>query len=129
VSPFGPVLLISFTKGKVFPMAITVLLADKAEVVRDAIRSLLFSNSQIVELVGESADFPQTVQMANHLKPQVLVMDFYIARATEVAAVKGFLQEHKVLAISLSNDDETKELAEQCDAVLFLVFSPEFFGH
>jgi DNA-binding NarL/FixJ family response regulator len=101
-------------------MAITVLLADDAEIVRNAIRSLLLNNSQIVELVGEAVDFPQTVQMANHLKPQVVVMDLHMARAAEASDVKGSLREYKMLAISLSNDDETKQLADSYGAMVLL---------
>jgi DNA-binding NarL/FixJ family response regulator len=95
-------------------------LADDAEIVRNAIRSLFLKNSQIVELVGEAVDFPQTVQMANHLKPQVVVMDLHMARAAEASDVKGSLREYKMLAISLSNDDETKQLADSYGAMVLL---------
>ena len=46
-----------------------VLLADDSDVVRRAIRSLLEAQPE-VEVVGEAADFAQTIQMANELKPQ-----------------------------------------------------------
>ena len=55
-------------------MPIKVLLADDSEIVRRGIRALLRSQPEI-ELVGEAADFCQTIRMMNELKPQVIVLD------------------------------------------------------
>ncbi len=101
-------------------MPVTVLLADDAEVVRKAIRSLLVSSRELIDLVGEAVDFRQTLFMANDLRPQVIVMDLHIARATEALAVKGHLSRWKMLAMSLSNDDEAKDLAKSYGAVSLL---------
>jgi two-component system response regulator NreC len=95
-------------------MSIKVLLADDSEIVRRAIRLLLRSQSEI-ELVGEAADFRQTIQLLNELKPQVIVLDLHMPDGTEAMLldVKSHLNhDSRVLAMSVGNDPETKALAE-----------------
>ena len=62
---------------------ITVLLADDSFVVRKAIRRLLDSECEI-EIIGESADFAQTIELTTHLKPQVVLMDLHMPDASSV---------------------------------------------
>ena len=100
-------------------MPVTVLLADDATVVRNAIRTLLAIWPEI-DLVGEAADFPQAIEMMNDLKPQVIVMELQIARRADPSEVRDRLSKAKVLAISLSNDVESKELADSYGAVVLL---------
>jgi DNA-binding NarL/FixJ family response regulator len=95
-------------------MPIKVLLADDSELVRRGIRSLLRSQPEI-ELVGEAADFRQTIRMMNELKPQVVVLDLHMPDRTETSLldVKSHLNhDSRVLPMSLSNDPETKALAD-----------------
>jgi DNA-binding NarL/FixJ family response regulator len=95
-------------------MPIKVLLADDSEIVRRGIRALLRSQPEI-ELVGEAADFCQTIRMMNELKPQVIVLDLHMPDGTEATLldVKSHLHHDSwVLAMSVSNDPETKALAE-----------------
>ena len=100
-------------------MPITVLLADDTEVIRRAISSLLTPHPA-VQIVGEASDFAQTIQMANDLKPQVIVMDLHMSkhdcdpdRDLRPRLNRG----SKLLAISLSNDEEAEELAASLGAV------------
>ncbi len=101
-------------------MPVKVLLADDAEIVRKAIRKLLADSPELVVLVGEAVNFPQTIQMTNDLKPQVIVLDLHIARHFESSEVKSYLSKTKMLAISLSNDDEARALAKSYGALLLL---------
>src|SRR6202040_4199279 len=94
-------------------MSIKVLLADDSEIVRRSIRALLRSQPEI-ELVGEAADFRQTIRMMNDLNPQVIVMDLHMPDGTETSLldVKANLSHgSRLLAMSLSNDEGTKALA------------------
>jgi chemotaxis response regulator CheB len=103
-------------------MPIKVLLADDSEIIRRAIRSLLEAQPEI-ELVGEAADFAQTIQMANDLKPQVIVIDLHMSEETSVKAlnVKSLLNHGSLLlAISFSYDEDAKALAESFGAVTLL---------
>jgi DNA-binding NarL/FixJ family response regulator len=103
-------------------MPIKVLLADDKEIMRRAIRSLLQAQSG-VEVVGEAADLAQTMQMANDLKPQVIVMDLHMPNETKVTPldVKSHLNHgSRLVAISIWNDGQTKALAESYGAASLL---------
>ena len=93
---------------------IKVLLADDSEIIRRAIRALLRSQPKI-ELVGEAADFPQTVQMMNELNPEVIVMDVHMPNGTAATFLdlKSRLNHgSRMLAISVWNDEDTKALVD-----------------
>ena len=103
-------------------MPIKVLLADDSGIVRRAIRSLLEAEPEI-ELVGEAVNFAQTIQLANELRPQVIVMDLHMPDETKVTPedVKSHLNHGSgLLAISLWNDDEAKALAASYGAATLL---------
>ena len=103
-------------------MSIKVLLADDSEIVRRGIRSLLRSQPEI-ELVGEAADFRQTIRMMNELKPQVIVLDLHMPDGTEATLldVKSHLHhDSRVLPMSVGDDPETKALAESLGTVPLL---------
>ena len=103
-------------------MSIKVLLADDSEIVRRGIRTLLRSQPEI-ELVGEAADFRQTIRMLNELKPQVIVLDLHMPDGTEATLrdVKSHLNhDSQVLAMSVGNDPETKALAASLGTVPLL---------
>jgi two-component system, NarL family, response regulator DevR len=99
--------------------AIRVLLADDNDVVRRTIRQLLGDEPEI-ELVGEASTFGQTIQLANELKPQVILLDLHMRGEAALAPgdVKARLdcRETKIVAISVWNDEETQALAEGCGA-------------
>jgi DNA-binding NarL/FixJ family response regulator len=101
---------------------VTVLIADDAQLVRRAIRRLLGTLVE-VQIIGEAADYTQTVQLANDLRPQVIVMDLHLARREGVAPsdVRKHLNHgSRLLAVSIVNDEEAKTLAEDFGAVAFL---------
>jgi DNA-binding NarL/FixJ family response regulator len=103
-------------------MSIKILLADDSEVIRRAIRSLLNEQPEI-ELVGEATSFAQTVQMAHDLEPQVILLDLHmkdkVAFKPEVLKSQPN-QGTRIVAVSLSNDAEAKELADSFGAVTLL---------
>jgi CheY-like chemotaxis protein len=103
-------------------MSIKVLLADDSQIVRRLIRHLLSAQTRI-EIVGEAANFAQTIQMASDLEPQVIVMDLHMPDEDNVTPqqVKSRLNRgSQVLAISVCNDEESRELAENVGAAIFL---------
>jgi two-component system response regulator NreC len=111
--------LLSSTFASSPNIPIKVLLADDAQVMRRAIRLLLESHSQ-VELVGEATDFAQTIQMAKDLKPHVIVMDLYMPRDRNLDVKSHLNGGSQLLAMSISNDDEAKLLAESFGAAVLL---------
>jgi DNA-binding NarL/FixJ family response regulator len=103
-------------------MPIKVLLADDTAIVRQAIRRLLETHRE-VEVVGEAADFGETIQMANDLKPQLIVMDLHMPDQDKVTPqdVKSRLNHgSRLLAISIWNNEDTKTLAKNFGAASLL---------
>jgi DNA-binding NarL/FixJ family response regulator len=104
-------------------MSIKVLLADDSDVMRAAIVRLLKEES-IFELVGEAASFAQAMELTAALKPNVLLLDLYMRDNHECppSIVESCMSQHDVcvLAISLSNDEKAKALAESFGAKALL---------
>lgn len=104
-------------------MPIRVLLADDSEIMRKAIRNLLTAETEI-EIVGEAADFGQAIDMADGLKPQILIMDLHMPNRSKFTPrdIKSRLgpKAARLLAISLWSDDETKSLAASLGAATLL---------
>jgi DNA-binding NarL/FixJ family response regulator len=103
-------------------LSIKVLVADDSEIIRRGIRQLLATETEI-EIVAEAVDFAQTIQMVNDLKPRVIVMDLHMPDELNISAedIKSQLNHgSQLLAISLSNHEETKGLAESYGASVLL---------
>ena len=102
-------------------LSIKILVAD-SEIVRRGIRQLLSAQTEIA-IVGEAASFLQTIQMASDLEPRVIVMDLHMPDESAITAqeVKSRLsRDFHVLGISVWNDEDTKELAENLGADVLL---------
>jgi PleD family two-component response regulator len=94
-------------------MPVTVLLADDAASVRTPIKHLLEIEPRIV-LVGEVADFSETVVMCAELKPNIVLLDLHmLGDPLEPRYVKSHLLDcaRSVLAMSLGDDGESRALA------------------
>lgn len=104
-------------------MATRVLLADDATVMRRLIRELLEVRPEI-EVVGEAGDFAQTMRMASDLKPDVVVMDLHMPSGIRAAPaeVKTHLKScgSRLLAISIWNDEDSRDLAREFGATILL---------
>jgi DNA-binding NarL/FixJ family response regulator len=103
------------------PAPISVLLADNNKIVREAIRHLLESDPEI-HLVAEAPSFLETMNLARKLRPRVVVMDLHMQDENAVTAeqLRSNLASARVLAISLSTDDETKAFADSVGALALL---------
>jgi response regulator of citrate/malate metabolism len=66
--------------------------------------------------------FAKTIQMIGDLKPEVLLLDLHMAekRAFTPELVKSQLACVCTLAVSFSNDDEARQLAQRYGAVTLL---------
>jgi len=104
-------------------MAVTVLLADDAVIMRQMIRGLLQQHSE-VEVVGEAGDFGQAMRMTSDLKPDVVLLDLHMPSGIDAtpADVKSHLSVSgsKILAISIWNDAGSLALAKEYGAVTLL---------
>jgi DNA-binding NarL/FixJ family response regulator len=102
-------------------MCVKVFLADDADVMRKAIRSLL-SNREDISVVGEASNFLETVKKTSELHPDLIILDLNMPDRSHIAPseAKRLLNGAKVLAITLGTDDLTEELLESVGAVRLL---------
>jgi DNA-binding NarL/FixJ family response regulator len=98
-----------------------VLIADDSPVMRKAIRNALKEES-FIKIVGEASSFGEMMQMLSDLKPDVLLLDLHLPEERQVSPelLKSQLGSVRTVAISFSNDDESKALAESYGASTLL---------
>jgi DNA-binding NarL/FixJ family response regulator len=101
---------------------VKILIADDSEVVRRGIRHVLSGQTEMT-IVGEAANYAQTIQMACDLEPHVVVLDLHMPDETNFPPpeVKSLLYGgSQILAISVWDDEYSRELAEGIGAATFL---------
>src|SRR3981081_3122275 len=88
---------------------------------RTAIRRALEEDPRI-EIVGEASNFTEVMQMIADFKPSVLLLDLHIPGKGDFAPalVKSRLENISTLAVSFSNDSDSKVLAESYGAARLL---------
>jgi PleD family two-component response regulator len=110
-------------KGNMRGESVKLLLADDSEAICKAIRALL-RREPTIELLSEAHTLPQTVEMASMLQPDVILLDLHMPaiQGFDLSTVKGRLLtcSERVIAMSFSNDDETKALAQEYGAATLL---------
>ncbi|MDF1811249.1 MAG: response regulator transcription factor [Verrucomicrobiales bacterium] len=87
--------------------SITIILADDHTIVREGLRSLLKSESDI-KIIGEAEDGRSTVEMTAKLRPDVVVMDIAMPQLNGIEATRQILQKlpkTKILILSAHSDD------------------------
>jgi len=88
-------------------VAIKVLLADDHSVVRKGVREFLEDEPDI-EVVGEAGDGAEAVDLANALRPDVVVMDIKMPGLSGVEAtrrIRADAPQVRVLALTAYDDD------------------------
>ncbi len=87
-------------------MSIRILLADDHKIVRDGLRALL-KNQSGMEVIAEAGDGRSTVQMAQELLPNVVIMDIAMPDMNGIEATRRIIAEApgtKVVALSMHSD-------------------------
>ena len=85
---------------------ISILLVDDMPLVRQGLRSLLEPHPHLT-VVGEASDGLAAVELANTLRPDVIVMDVHISRLDGVEAtrrIKAILPHTIVIGLSVQHD-------------------------
>ncbi|MBM2809828.1 MAG: two component transcriptional regulator, LuxR family [Chloroflexi bacterium] len=83
-----------------------VLIADDHALVRDGVRSLLEARG--VDVVGEAQNGKQAVEMAERLRPEIVLMDLSMPEMGGLAAtrlISAELPDVKVVVLTASDDD------------------------
>lgn len=86
---------------------ISVLLVDDHALVRRGFRRLL-DDDEMLEVIGEASNGREAVQLADKLKPQVVVMDCQLPQMTGLEATRKILQdrpETAILMLSMHSED------------------------
>jgi len=102
---------------------ITVLLADDHTILREGLRKLLESESDI-EVSGEAATGRKAVALARALRPDVVVMDIAMPQMNGLEATRQILKGvpgAKVLILSAYSDDAYVERVTELGAVGYLI--------
>jgi DNA-binding NarL/FixJ family response regulator len=102
-------------------LCVSVFVADDADVMRKAIRSLL-SNCEDIAVVGEASNFPEATQKMRELRPDLIILDVNMPHRNHIAPtdIKSLLNGARVLAITLGADDVAGELLDSVGAVKLL---------
>ena len=102
---------------------IKTLLADDHTIVREGLRALLLADKTI-EVVGEAHNGREAVEMAQALRPDVVVMDIAMPLLNGLEATRQILAKHpaiKILILSAHSDDAYIDRVIAVGAVGFLV--------
>ncbi len=78
--------------------AIRVLIADDHLIVREGLQ-LILETAEEFELVGEAADGAEAVQLANQLKPDVILMDLQMPHVDGLTAIEQIRAQQPQIAI------------------------------
>ena len=89
-------------------MGITLLLVDSHKIMRDGLRSLIETRSDM-EVVGEADNGIRAVELARELLPDVVIMDISMPEMDGIEATKIITDENpkiKVVALSLYSNKQ-----------------------
>ena len=107
---------------------ITVLLADDHSIVREGIRALLESESDIV-VIGEAQSGREALELAASLHPDVILMDIAMPQLNGLEATRQLqilVPDSKVLVLSAHSDDAYVEKVMSMGAKGFLIKQASF---
>ena len=102
-----------------------VLISDDHAVVRRGLRTILEDTEQF-EVCGEAADGSQTLELANKLAPDILILDISMPppNGLEVAArLRQTLPDTKILMITMHDSEEILRAAAAAGASGYLLKS------
>ena len=96
----------------------TVLLVDDHALVRQGLRSILESYSD-VHVVGEAWNGEEAVQLTDELRPSVVVMDINMPKLNGIKATAQIKQRHPdipVIGLSVNAEMENQKAMQQAGA-------------
>jgi DNA-binding NarL/FixJ family response regulator len=106
-----------------FHRAIQVLIVEDHMVVRQGLKALLEGEGDI-KVVGEAENGRMAVEMANKLRPDVILMDIAMPQLNGLEATRQILASHpetRVILLSAYKDDAYIEKATALGAVGYLI--------
>jgi DNA-binding NarL/FixJ family response regulator len=104
-------------------MTTTVLLADDHLLFRQGL-ALLVGKQAEWEIVGEAGDGEEAVQLAQHLRPQIAVLDVEMPRMDGMEATRRILQVSpatRIVALSMYGDVHYQERMFEAGALAYVL--------
>jgi two-component system, NarL family, response regulator LiaR len=104
-------------------MTIRILIADDHSVVRQGLRMFLGLDPEL-EVVGEAADGAEALRLAQHLRPDVVLMDLLMPVMDGIAAtaaIRHELPDTEVLALTSVLEDASVVGAVRAGAIGYLL--------
>jgi CheY-like chemotaxis protein len=102
--------------------ALTVLLVDDHAMMRQGLRSVLEAHADI-QIVGEASDGREAVEMADTLRPAVVIMDINMPRLNGIEAtarIKAQYPDIRVIGLSVNAGPNNKEAMLKAGADMLL---------
>jgi len=90
-------------------MSITVLLADDHAVVREGVRRLLEDADAGIAVIGEASSGLETIQQADVLRPQVILLDITMPTINGLEAARQLKARHPDIAVVFLTMHESEE--------------------
>ena len=103
--------------------AIRVLIADDHPLFRDGVRAL-FGSVPEMEVVGEATSGDEAIALAEHLQPDVILMDIKMPGANGIEATRRILQTSPhigVLVVTMFEEDDSVFAAMRAGARGYLL--------
>jgi two-component system, NarL family, response regulator NreC len=85
-------------------MTITILLADDHHLVRQGIRTLLESETEL-EVIGEASNGIECVQMVEKQRPEILVLDLMMPGINGLEVTRQVSNQTKVIILSMHSNE------------------------
>ncbi len=89
-------------------MITNIIIADDHKLVREGLKNLIEKNLQM-KVVGEASDGHAAVQLAQQLKPHLIIMDISMPGLGGIEATRKILTtlpETKIIALSMHDDEQ-----------------------
>ncbi len=89
------------------PETLKIMIADDHPLFRDGMRGLLSTTGDI-EVVGEAKTGEEAVELADELRPDVILMDIKMPGVNGIEATRRILSEHpyiRILVVTMFEDD------------------------
>ena len=99
-------------------MCVRVLVADDAELIRRGIK-LLLKDRDDISVIGEASNFPETIQKAAELLPDVLIIDLRMT-ANANGELHSLTNGPMVVAISFDIGETAQAQAKRLGATKFI---------
>lgn len=87
-------------------MTIRVLIADDHKLFRQGLISLMKTRQDLVEVVGEAETGDEAIQLAEQLKPEVILMDIYMPQGDGLQAAKVIHARFPEIAVVILTSSE-----------------------